>query len=173
MNADNFRSYRNGFNCQAVPCPFTPESDDRWYFEASLNTAFFDSGSMEIFRSDDELVENLSWNVRLDTIPPELSFLSAIVDSAGMAVLVEALCTDQGSGIGETAAYIDNLEHTQQVLREELHPFVIDGNIIQFRPQELLEDGTFSVIVRLSEQGGSIIAEHSWSFTVETMTSIP
>ena len=240
------------------------KSEDRWYFEASLNSVFFDSGSVEIFRSDDELIESLLWNVSLDSIPPELTYLSVIVDSAGMEVLVEAFCTDEGSGIRETAAYIDNLEHTQQMLRgdsirscriditpfsgqtvslgvcftdsagnettgnidvnvpmrpavlfssvypsrtvydhrpilqlyadfrddltgwsaiaelsdssgvfrEELYPFVIDGNIIQFRPEEHLDDGSYGVIVRITDRKMSPVAEHSWSFTVETMISI-
>ena len=240
------------------------KTEDRWIFEAPVSGAVFDTGSVEIFRSDGELIEYITWNVCLDSIPPELTYLSVVVDSAAMEVLVEALCADERSGIWEAVSSIDSLEHTRQVLRgdstrscridvahfsgqtvsvgvcftdsagnettgtidinvpirpavlfssvypsrtvydhrpilqlyadfrddltgwstaaelsdssgvfrEELYPFVIDGNIIQFRPRESLDDGTYSVIVRLIEQGGAVIAEHSWSFTVDTMTSV-
>ncbi len=243
---------------------FPEKSEDRWYFEASLNTAFFNTGSVEIFRSEGELIENLSWNVCLDSISPQLTYLSVIVDSAAMEVLVEALCNDEGSGIWEAVSSIDSLDNNRLVLREdsiqscridiaplsgqtvsagvcftdsagnettgnidihvplrpavlfrsvypsrtvydhrpvlqlyadfrddltgwsaaavlsdssgafreELNPFVIDGNIIQFRPQEHLDDGSYTVIVRIIDQDESIAAEHSWSFSIDTMTSI-
>ncbi|MCD4702507.1 MAG: hypothetical protein K8S24_11680, partial [Candidatus Aegiribacteria sp.] len=242
---------------------FPEKTEDRWYFEDPLNTAGIDTGSVEIFGSDGELIENIPWNVCLDSIPPELTSLSVSVDSAGMEVLVEAVCTDDLSGLSEAVSFIDSLENTRLplrgdsirscrmdiapfseqsisivvsftdsagnetkeyfhidvplrpevlfssvypigsvydhrpvlqvyadfrddltgwsaaaslsdssgVFREELRPFVIDGNIIQFRPEEPLDDGYYTVIVRIAEQGESITAEHSWSFTVETMTS--
>ncbi len=53
---------------------------------------------------------------------------------------------------------------------EELSPFVIDGNIIQFRPTEPLDDGNYTASVQIIEQEGTIAAEHSWSFIVDTMT---
>ncbi len=52
---------------------------------------------------------------------------------------------------------------------EELSPFVIDGNIIQFRPAELLSDGLYSVIVRTASQENMSVCEYSWSFHIDTM----
>gem|GEM_PF-1858819 len=239
------------------------KSGDRWSFESLLSSSIFDTGSVGIFRGDGELIEHLTWNVCLDSIPPEINSLSVVVDSAAMEVLVEALCTDEGSGILEAVSSIDSLEHIRQVMREdsiwscridiaplsgqtvslrvcfsdsagnettgnvdvdvplrpavlfssvypsgtvydhrpvlqlyadfrddltgwravaelsdssgtfreELHPFVSDGNIIQFRPQNLLIDGSYTVIVRITDQEMSVIAEHSWSFCIDTMTS--
>lgn len=239
------------------------KSENRWFFKSLLSSSIFDTGSVQIFRSDGELIENLAWNVSLDSIPPEFSSLSVDVDSTAMEVLVEALCTDEGSGILEAVSFIDILENTRQVMRgdsilscridiaplsgqtvslevcftdsagnetienvdihvpsrpavlfssiypsrtvydhrpflqlyadfrddltgwsavaelsdssgtfrEDMYPIVIDGNIIQFRPQFLLEDGSYTVIVRITDQEMLLIAEHSLNFCIDTMTS--
>jgi hypothetical protein len=199
----------------------------------------------------------------MDSITPELSYCNFTVDSAGMEILVEAICTDELSGISEAVSTIDNLESTLRVLREdsvwscrmdivpfsgqtvsleisfvdfagnetrenfdidvpvrpavlfssiypsrtvydhrpilqvyadfrddltgwsafavlsdssgafreELSPFVIDENLIQFRPSEPLDDGNYTAGVQIIEPEGSIAAEHSWSFIVDTMSS--
>ncbi|MCD4708939.1 MAG: VCBS repeat-containing protein [Candidatus Sabulitectum sp.] len=54
---------------------------------------------------------------------------------------------------------------------EELTAFALDGNIIQFSADEFLQDGEYTVNVQILESDGAIAAEHSWSFTVETMTA--
>ncbi|MEN8207898.1 MAG: hypothetical protein ABFR50_01480 [Candidatus Fermentibacteria bacterium] len=240
------------------------KSEDQWIFEAPARSSIFDTGSVGVFQNDGELIENLSWNIHLDSIPPELTYLSAVVDPDGMEVLVEAACTDESSGVSEAVSSIDNLEQTRLVLREdsiwscridiapftgqsvllgicftdsagnetegnvdihvplrpavlfsfvypsrtvydhrpvlqlyadfrddltdwsataelsdssgvfreELYPFVIDGNTIQFRPKELLDDGNYTVTVRITDQDMLLIAEHSWGFCIDTMTSV-
>lgn len=241
----------------------SPEkAENRWHFETPLNMAIFDTGSVGIFRSDGGLIENLKWNVSLDSIPPELTYVSVTVDSASMEALVEVVCTDEISGVSEVAASIDSIDNTRLVLRgdsirscrmdispfseqtvsigvsftdsagngsiekfnidvplrpavlfrsvypsrsvydhrpilqvytdfrdsptvwnaaavltdssgsfqQALSPFVIDGNIIQFRPEESLDDGNYIVNIQITDKDNSIIAEHSWNFCIDTMT---
>lgn len=242
---------------------FPEKDEDLWFFETPLNTAAFDTGSVSIFENNGNLLESFAWNISLDSIPPELSYHNFTVDSACMEVLVEAICTDELSGVEEAAVSIDSvniacltlgedsvwsrgmdivpfsgqtvplevsftdsagnetieifdidvparpavlfssmypsgtvydhrpilqvyadfrdnptgwsaftiLSDSSGAFREELHPFIIDGDIIQFRPNEPLDDGNYTASVQIIEQEGTIAAEHSWSFIIDTMNS--
>ncbi|MCK5132768.1 MAG: hypothetical protein KAR40_11520 [Candidatus Sabulitectum sp.] len=54
---------------------------------------------------------------------------------------------------------------------QELAPYVVDGDIIQFYVEEFLQDGEYRAKVQILEPDGVIVGEHRWNFTVETMTT--
>ncbi len=231
--------------------------DDRWFFEAPSDIAAFTDGSVQIFQDNGELIESIEWNIYPDSIPPELSILSAEVDSSTMKVLIEVECADALSGIEKIVLSVDTLESAELVLRgdsiwnkridvlplsgetvlveicavdsagnetkenfvidiplrpavvfssvypsgsvydhtpilqlfadfenptpgwtavgelsgNELAPFVVDGNIIQFSVNEFLQDGEYTAKVWIPGADGEIAGEYSWTFTVKTMTS--
>lgn len=239
---------------------FPEKEGDLWHFEVSSPAEFFADGSIQVFLSNGELMDNLEWAFYLDSTPPVLVTRFIEVDYPTMKALVEIECTDAQSGIEKTVLSAETRESEELALTEdsiwirkidvlsfsgqtlsleicavdsagneteesytisipsrpavvfssaypsgsvydhtpilqlfadfrdtladwtaaatlsgegflEEHIPIADGNIIQFTSGVFLQDGEYTVNVQILGSDGVIIGEHSWSFTVETMTS--
>jgi len=131
----------------------TPVRDEEsWNFPTPLHSTGFEAGTVLIVLADGTMLDNINWNVSLDSIPPEIEYCELSVDSLNMELLLEVICTDELSGIRNAVSSIDSAVIINLALREDsIWNCSID--IEQF------SDETVSVAVNFTDSAGNETSE--------------
>ena len=82
---------------------------DRWSVPAAVFPEDFMTGEVEVVTDGSEHLGTASWNVRVDSLPPELRQISLSVDTASMTCSVEIAAFDAVSGVMSLSVSSDSL----------------------------------------------------------------
>ena len=140
------------WSCSMTLVPFAGQT-------ISVGVSFVDSAGNK---------ETENWDV---SIPPRPEVLFESVYPSGTVYEHRPVLQVYTDFRDNLTGWSATLSISSGTFQEELNPFVVDGNIIQFRPDESLPDGTYTAVLRIIDQNNSLISEHLWDFTIAAMTS--
>ncbi|MCK5786613.1 MAG: hypothetical protein KAH54_08665 [Candidatus Sabulitectum sp.] len=120
---------------------FPEKEGNSWLFEVASPAVFFGEGSVRLLEGSGELIEDIQWSFRMDSIPPEISSRSIEVDYSTMKALVELEVSDALSGIESVVLSLNGTESAALSLR---------GDTVWSRTVDVLPCGGEAVSMEIS-----------------------